>query len=491
MSSDLLLRTESVTKSFGGTPVLSGISLELHTGEILGLVGENGAGKSTFVKCLLGLHKPDSGSITFLGRDLLRTGPDGIAGIPQEFNLVNDLTVAENIFLGREPRRFGLLLNRELMRSESRRLLRKLDVEMDPDRMIDSLSVAEKQMVEIAKALSVNCRLLIMDEPTTVLNQNESAILFRIMKELKEAGTSIIFISHRLEEIRTICDRVAVLRDGVLVSCDPAASLDAMEIARRMVGRELKQMFPPTVPPSGEALLTVENLSSGKEVRNVSFELKPGITGLAGLAGAGRTELAETICALRSRSSGTVKLAGETLHLRKPSDAPAHGIVYLSEDRQGSGILTEFPLDKNTTLSSLRRYCHAGFIDRRAERACAESYVEKFRIKTASVETELKYLSGGNQQKVALAKCLDNHPRVFLFDEPTRGVDIGARSDIYHFISELAASGVACLLISSDLEEVIGMCSKVMVMRAGELAGTLENEHVTEEEIMYLATGVK
>ena len=289
MSSDLLLRTESVTKSFGGTPVLSGISLELHTGEILGLVGENGAGKSTFVKCLLGLHKPDSGSITFLGRDLLRTGPDGIAGIPQEFNLVNDLTVAENIFLGREPRRFGLLLNRELMRSESRRLLRKLDVEMDPDRMIDSLSVAEKQMVEIAKALSVNCRLLIMDEPTTVLNQNESAILFRIMKELKEAGTSIIFISHRLEEIRTICDRVAVLRDGVLVSCDPAASLDAMEIARRMVGRELKQMFPPTVPPSGEALLTVENLSSGKEVRNVSFELKPGITGLAGLAGAGRT----------------------------------------------------------------------------------------------------------------------------------------------------------------------------------------------------------
>ena len=186
-----------------------------------------------------------------------------------------------------------------------------------------------------------------------------------------------------------------------------------------------------------------------------------------------------------------MKLAGETLHLRKPSDAPAHGIVYLSEDRQGSGILTEFPLDKNTTLSSLRRYCHAGFIDRRAERACAESYVEKFRIKTASVETELKYLSGGNQQKVALAKCLDNHPRVFLFDEPTRGVDIGARSDIYHFISELAASGVACLLISSDLEEVIGMCSRVMVMRAGELAGTLENEHVTEEEIMYLATGVK
>lgn len=489
MESELLLRTEGVRKSFEGTPVLSGISLELRAGEILGLVGENGAGKSTFVKCLLGLHRPDSGSITFLGRDLLRTGPAGIAAIPQEFNLVKDLTVAENIFLGREPGRFGFL-NRSLMRSESRRLLQKLDVEIDPERKIDSLSVAEKQMVEIAKALSVDCRLLIMDEPTTVLNQKESAILFRIMRELKAEGTSILFISHRLEEIRTICDRVAVLRDGVLVSCDPAESLDAMEIARRMVGRELKQMFPPTVPPSGPPLLTVENLSSGKEVKHVSFELQAGITGLAGLAGAGRTELAETICALRKRSSGSVKLAGETLHLRKPADALAHGIVYLSEDRQGSGILTEFPLDRNVTLSSLRRYCHAGIIDREAERACAESYVKKFRIKTASLETELKYLSGGNQQKVALAKCLDNCPRVFLFDEPTRGVDIGARSDLYEFIRELAASGVACLLISSDLEEIIGMCDKVLVMRAGELAGTLEKEHVTEEEIMYLATGV-
>lgn len=490
MSSDFLLRADSVTKSFEGTPVLSGITLDLRAGEILGLVGENGAGKSTFVKCLLGIHKPDSGAIAFSGRDLLRSGTEGIAGIPQEFNLVNDLTVAENIFLGREPRRFGLL-DRRFMRSESQRLLRKLDAEIDPDRMIDSLSVAEKQMVEIAKALSVNCRLLIMDEPTTVLNQNESAILFRIMRELKAAGTSIIFISHRLEEIRAICDRVAVLRDGILVSCDPAVSLDAMEIARRMVGRELKQMFPPMVPPSGDTILSVENLSSGKEVKPISFELKKGLTGLAGLAGAGRTELAETICALRKRTSGSVTLSGKTLRLKKPSDALAHGIVYLSEDRQGSGILTEFPLDRNTTLSSLRRYCRAGIIDRKAERACAESYVEKFRIKTASVETELKYLSGGNQQKVALAKCLDNRPRVFLFDEPTRGVDIGARSDIYHFISELAASGVACLLISSDLEEIIGMCSRVMVMRSGELAGVLENEHVTEEEIMYLATGVK
>ena len=489
-ASEILLKTENVAKQFGGTPVLTGISLELPAGEILGLVGENGAGKSTFVKCLLGIHKPDSGSILFTGKPLTRR-TKGIAGIPQEFNLVNDLTVAENIFLGREPRRFGLIDFRRMI-LKSTALLRRLDSDIDPRRMIDALSVAEKQMVEIAKALAEDCRLLIMDEPTTVLNRNESKILFRIMRELKEKGRSIIFISHRLEEIRTVCDSVAVLRDGVLVSHDPAKNLDAMEIARRMVGRELKQMFPPKMPPStGKAVLSVRNLSSGQAVRNVSLELGPGITGLAGLAGAGRTELAEAICGLRKRQSGEIVLNGKKQKIRKPSDALEHGIVYLSEDRQGTGILTGFPVDRNITLSSLRNYCRGGFIRKKEETACAESYVEKFHIRTASLNTELKYLSGGNQQKVSLAKCLDRHPSVFLFDEPTRGVDIGARSDIYTFISELAASGVACLLISSDLEEVTGMCSRVLVMRSGELAGCVENEHVTGEEIMYLATGVK
>ncbi len=311
------------------------------------------------------------------------------------------------------------------------------------------------------------------------------------MRVLKAAGTSVIFISHRLEEIRTVCDRVAVLRDGVLVSVDPASELAAIEIARRMVGRELTRMFPPKHYPDMEhPVLEVTNLTSGREVRGVSLSLGKGITGLAGLAGAGRTELAETICAIR-KGRGEIRLNGELLHLKKPSDAIAHGIVYLSEDRQGSGILTEFPLDRNVTLASLARYCTAGFIRRKDEEAAAEDYVAKFRIKAASVSEELKYLSGGNQQKVAIAKCLDIHPQVFIFDEPTRGVDIGARSDIYTFISELAQSGVACLLISSDLEEVIGMCERVFVMRSGELAGCVEREHVTEEEIMYLATGIQ
>ena len=488
MGTEPLLELDSIVKSFGGTPVLSGIALTMKPGEILGLVGENGAGKSTLVKCLLGIHRPDSGTIRFLGRPL-RAGEPEIAGIPQEFNLVGDLTVAENIFLGREPVRFGLI-DRKTMNRNARAGLARLGVEMDPDRKIASLGVAEKQMVEIAKALSVECRLLIMDEPSTVLNQNEAAILFRIMRELRSEGKSVIFISHRLEEIRAVCDRVAVLRDGVLVSCDPAAELSAAEIARRMVGRELTRMFPPREMPDAETVLSVEHLSSGREVRDVSFTLGKGITGLAGLAGAGRTELAEAIAGIR-RCRGTIRLNGVPLRLKNPSEAIAQGIVYLSEDRQGSGILTDFPLDVNTTLSSLARYCRAGFIGRNKIREAAEGYVGKFRIRTPGLSTPLKYLSGGNQQKVALAKCLDTRPKVFLFDEPTRGVDIGARSDIYTFIRELARSGVACLLISSDLEEVIGMCEKVLVMRAGEIAGCLEREHVTEEEIMYLATGVQ
>lgn len=489
-SASILLKTENVVKHFGAAPVLNGVSLEIRKGEILGLIGENGAGKSTFVKCLLGIHKPDSGTILFEGKPLTKRTP-GIAGIPQEFNLVNDLTIAENIFLGREPQKFGLIDSGKMIR-ESGKILAKLDSSIDPRRMIDTLSVAEKQMVEIAKALSEECRLLIMDEPTTVLNQNESRILFRIMKELKEKGCSIIFISHRLQEILTICDTVAVLRDGILISKDPVSALDAPEIARRMVGRELKQMFPPKLPLSQEKpVLSVRDLSAGKAVRGVSFDLPPGITGLAGLAGAGRTELAETICGLRKRTGGTVLLRGEELAIRKPSDALDRGIVYLSEDRQGSGILTEFPVVQNITLSNLKEYCPGGFISREKENECARSYVEKFHIKTASLDTELRYLSGGNQQKVSLAKCLECHPSVFLFDEPTRGVDISARSDIYTFISELAQSGVACLLISSDLEEIIGLCRRVLVMRSGELAGCVENEHVTQEEIMYLATGVK
>lgn len=488
MPTEPLLELDSIVKSFGGTAVLSGVSLTVGSGEILGLVGENGAGKSTLVKCLLGIHRPDSGTIRFLGQTL-RPGEKEIAGIPQEFNLVNDLTVAENIFLGREPVRFGLL-DRKAMNEGARVQLARLGVELDPARRIASLGVAEKQMVEIAKALSVKCRLLIMDEPTTVLNQNEAAILFRIMRELRAAGTSVIFISHRLEEIRAVCDRVAVLRDGVLVSCDPAAELSAHEIARRMVGRELTRMFPPKEMPDSEAVLSVEHLSSGREVRDVSFTLGKGITGLAGLAGAGRTELAEAVCAIR-RSRGTIRLNGVPLRLKNPSEAIVRGIVYLSEDRQGSGILTEFPVDANTTLSSLARHCRAGFIRGEEVLRTTESYIEKFRIRTPSPTAQLKFLSGGNQQKVALAKCLDTRPKVFIFDEPTRGVDIGARSDIYTFIRELAQNGVACLLISSDLEEVIGMCEKVFVMRAGRLAGCLEREHVTEEEIMYLATGVQ
>ncbi len=479
----MLLETIQLTKSFDGNPVLKGISLTLESGCILGLVGENGAGKSTLIKCLTGIHKQDSGVIHWEG---------AVSCIPQEFNLINDLTVAENIFLGREPSRFGRIRYSEMNRS-AENILQKLHAEIRPDVLVGTLGAAKKQMVEIAKALSVQSRLLIMDEPTTVLNRTEAEILFGIMRTFKESGGSVLFVSHKLEEVREICDEVAVLRDGILVARDAAKNLSAKEIAEKMVGRELNRMFPPKlIPHREEFLLEANGLSDGKTVREASFRLRKGaVTGLAGLAGAGRTELAEMLCGIRHPKKGRIIFNGETLSLRRsPADALKQGIAYLSEDRQGSGILTEFPLSSNITLSSLRKYCRFGVISKRRENDCVRQYISDFQIKTSSGTTELKFLSGGNQQKAAIAKGLDTDPKIYVFDEPTRGVDIGARSEIYSLIRNLAEQGMACLLISSDLEEILGMCDQVMVMRNGAITGTLSGEKLNEKEIMYLATGV-
>ena len=477
-----LLKTEQLTKQFGGITVLNGVSLEIPAGTILGLVGENGAGKSTFVKCVTGIYKPDGGTVSLGGN---------VSMIPQEFNLVQDLSVCENIFLGREPACFGII-NRKKMAEESARLLSELSSEISPYGSVAELNVAEKQMVEIAKALSVQSKLLIMDEPTTVLNSRETSVLFRVMRELKKVGCSIIFISHRLDEICTICDEVAVMRDGSLVHRSPASELDPEKIAKLMVGRELTRLFPEQIiSRSGENALECREITSGKEVRNVSFVLKRGsVTGLAGLAGAGRTELAETICGLRKKNRGTVAVFGKEVSNRTPAEAIRNGMVYLTEDRQASGLLPDFSVTRNTTLAALKKYCTAGFIHSGKETLTTGEYIKEFRIKTSSPEAQISSLSGGNQQKVAIAKCLDNSPEIFIFDEPTRGVDIGARREIYDFIASLAENGMTCLIISSDLDEIIGMCPRILVMRAGELAGELNGTEITQENIMYLATGV-
>ena len=479
-----MLRVENLTKCYDAEKALDGVSLTLEAGRILGLIGENGAGKSTFTKCLTGVVKPTSGRIE------LEPGVS-VGWIPQEFNLVEHLTVTENIFLGRERSRFGLL-DRAAMRREAARRLARLHADIDPDTPVAELPPSGKQMVEFAKALDESYRLLLMDEPTTILNAEETQRLFAIMREFKASGGSIIYISHKLAEVKEICDEIAVLRDGTLVSVSPASELDPPEMARRMVGRELSRMFPaPPSNPPGTPALEVEHLSSGRAVRDVSFVLRHGeILGVAGLAGAGRTEMAEALMALRRIDGGTVKVNGRAVRFRRPAEAVAAGLSYLPEDRQGSGILPGFTIGENITLVSLARYCR-GLLRPAEIRRAAEAYVKEFRIKPARPDALLCELSGGNQQKVAMAKGLDTRPEIFIFDEPTRGVDIAARRDIYEFIRNLANGGVACLLISSDMEEILGMCGRVMVMRAGAVAGFRSGEELTQEELMYLAIGVE
>ncbi len=486
-----LLETRELSKSYDAVRALQSVSLSVESGSILGLIGENGAGKSTFAQCITGLIRPSSGQILLDGTPITGTTPE-ISGIPQEFNLVEDLTVAENIFLGREPVRFGLLdWNR--MRLESRNWLTKLEADIDPDAMVASLSPASKQMVEVAKAFSHNCRILLMDEPTTILNHNETQRLFGIMREFRDQGNAIIYISHKLAEVKEICDRIAVLRDGVLVSIADSNQLDPEEMARRMVGRELTRMFPqPSNTALGETVLEVEHLVSKPAVQDISFELHRGeLLGVAGLAGAGRTELAEAIAGLRKIDSGIIRLAGCERKFHTPVQAVSAGISYLPEDRQGTGILPDFSIEANITLVSLSRYCQGGVFHRKVARQVAGRYVKRFQIKPPDVSAPLSSLSGGNQQKVSIARGLDTNPTIFIFDEPTRGVDVGARREIYDFIRELADSGVACLMISSDMEELLGMCKKIMVVRDGCVAGFAEGNQLTETRLMYLAIGVK
>ena len=503
-----LLQVSELHKSYGSVEVLHGVSFEMFPGEILGIIGENGAGKSTLMKCLNGISPHTSGNIRFNGIPFQPKHPadairGGIITIPQEFNLVNDLNIYENIFLGQEKRgRFGLL-DKAFMRQRAAELLEELNADLNVDALVADLSVAAKQLVEIAKALATTrpatveesapkgC-LLIMDEPTTVLNQHEVHTLFKTVRKLQAAGTSIIFISHKLKEVLEICDKVAVLRDGNLVSFTGVEGLDEAELARRMVGRPLSQMFSEKAisSPNAETALEVSHLEVEGVLHDISFELRRGeVLGFAGLVGAGRTELAETLYGIRQPSSGVVKIFGKETHIRTPRQALSEGLAYLPEDRQGTGILTSFPLAANVTLSSLERYCHP-FISTKEENAQANQYIDHFHIKSNGTDTLLCDLSGGNQQKVAIAKGLDTKPRIFIFDEPTRGIDIQAKSEVYAFIRSLLEQGLACILISSDLEEVIGICRRVAVMRDGRIAGFLQDDDISEERIMYLASGV-
>ena len=488
----------NVTKEFGPVRVLHGVGFALQPGRVYGLLGENGAGKSTLMKILAGYESPTTGEVVVDGAVRAPGGgsraaeAQGIVLIHQEFNLADDLTIAQNIFLGHEIKK-GPFLDDKAMREKTRAALAQVGLPLDPDTRVRKLIVAEKQLVEIARALARNARLLILDEPTATLTPGETERLFALMAELKAAGVTIIYISHKLDEVERTTDEVVVMRDGLLVAREPTASVTRRQMANLMVGRELADLFPPKrpAPAGGEPAMKVRGLSVPGWAEDVSFDVRRGeILGFAGLVGAGRTELFEGLLGLRPRSAGTVELAGKPVNLKSPRDAARHGLTYLSEDRKGKGLHVHFSLRPNLTLMALERYAKP-WLDPAAEQAALRNAVQEFGIRTGSLEVRASSLSGGNQQKLALAKVLHPGPSVVVLDEPTRGVDVGAKREIYHLVQRLAEQGLAVVVISSELMELIGLCHRVAVMRAGRLQTTLQEPYLTEEELSAHATGTR
>ena len=499
-NSGVILSIQQITKEFSGVKVLDNVSFDLRRGEIMGLIGENGAGKSTLIKIITGIYSPSDGTMKLNGHpvevpDYITAKKLGISLVPQEFNLINTLTVYENIFLVNEFIKKSGLLDKAKMRELAAKQLEELKMPVDVNHLIGDLSVAEKQMVEISKALMLHAKLLIMDEPSTTLTGHEVDTLFALMRDLKAQGVTIIFVSHKLGEIKAICDRVTVLRDGKLISVDEVSSVNEEDIARKMIGRtDFSKIFPKKIPrETGTEVLEVNKLSINGLLKDISFSLRKGeILGFAGLVGSGRTELAEAIMGIRHINAGTVDLKDKgKVHIRKPAQAVNYSLGYISEDRQGKGIVQGFNLPQNITLISLKKYTRGIFIDKNTEAEKSKEYTKTFRIAAASQKMALRFLSGGNQQKVYLSRWLDTNPSILILDEPTRGIDVNAKHEIYEFIHQLAERGISCWVISSELEEIIGLCSRVYVMRGGMLTGCLEGDQVNEEEIMFHATGIR
>jgi ribose transport system ATP-binding protein len=484
-----------ITKRFPGVTALDHVDFELEKGEVHVLLGENGAGKSTLIKMLSGAYQPDEGEILVDGEKVeISSAMDaqalGISTIYQEFNLVPQLTVAENILLGRQPRRFGVV-NRSKMRKDARELLERIKVRVNADARVEDLGVAQRQMVEIAKALSLDARILIMDEPTASLSGQEVGRLFEIIHGLQEDEVGVIFISHHLDEVTEIGDRVTVLRDGEYVDRVPA-STDHSDFVRLMVGRDIEDQFPRRKPEIGDVLLEVKNLSQEGVLEDISFELRAGeVVGIAGIVGAGRTELAEAIFGSEPADSGEVWVRGETLRPGHPREAKDRGIGFITEDRQGEGIVQPLSVSENLGLAALGDNSSLGLVNRRKQRQQAEKMIEDLNIRTPGPEQEIRYLSGGNQQKVVIGKWLLNNSKILIMDEPTRGIDVGAKVEIYELINDLTENGAGILMISSELPEVLGMSDRVLVMSQGHITGELLAEEATQENVMELATQQK
>ena len=495
MTESPVLEMRHIGKRFPGVVALDDVDFELRRGEVHVLLGENGAGKSTLMKILSGAYPKNAGNIILDSAEVEIRNPKhaqtlGISTIYQEFNLIPHLSIGENIFLGREPAHVPGVIDQRAMFQAARRALSDLGLALNPRKLVKELRVAEQQMVEVAKALSLDARILIMDEPTAALTEHEIVELFATIRRLKDKGVSIVYISHRLEELFEIGDRVTVLRDGRSVGTYDVREMSKAELIRLMVNRELTELFPKEKAPMGPEVLRVEGLTTQGGLKDIAFALHKGeVLGIAGLLGAGRTELARAIFGLDKISSGGIYINGTLRKIGSPRSAINAGIGFLTEDRKSQGLVLPLSVERNLCLSSLDKFSKWGVMDTRQEKQAASRYVKELRIKTPSLDQKVIFLSGGNQQKVVLSKWLCSQAEIFIFDEPTRGVDVGAKAEIYQLMNRLTASGVAIIMISSEMLEVLGMSDRILVMRGGQITGEFSADEATQERILQCALG--
>ena len=494
-SSEYLLEVAGVRKEFPGVVALDDVQFRLKRGTVHALMGENGAGKSTLMKIIAGIYTPDRGTFRLRGQDIRLTSPldaleNGIAMIHQELNLMAPMTVAENIWIRREPvNRFGFI-NHAVMRRRTAELFERLNIDLDPEGEVGRLSVANRQMVEIAKAVSFDSDVLIMDEPTSALTDREVDHLFKIIRTLKAQGKGIVYITHKMNELFEIADEFSVFRDGKYIGTEPSAKVTRDDIIRMMVGREITQMFPKETVPIGDVVLKVEGLGLTRVFRDVSFEVRAGeILGVAGLVGSGRSNIAETLFGVTPATAGTISIRGNRVVIDTPNRAMANGMAFLTEDRKETGCFLILDVLENTQMAVLQnKFVKNGFVSQRAlTRECAEMS-KALRVKTPNLQETILNLSGGNQQKVLIARWLLTHPRILILDEPTRGIDVGAKAEIHRLISKLAGEGVAVIMISSEMPEILGMSDRIMVIHEGRVTGFLDREEATQVKIMELAS---
>ena len=491
---EYIVELENICKSFPGVKALDNVHFHLKAGEVMALLGENGAGKSTLMKVLSGVHNKDSGTIRIFGQEVDNMNPKraqelGVAIIHQELNMCQHLTVAENMFLGRE-RHKGVMLSQKEMNAEAARVLRSLDIDLDPTTMVGSLQVSKQQMVEIAKALSTNARILIMDEPTSALTSKEIDELFRIIRQLRAEGKGIVYISHRLEELQHIVDRVTIMRDGHYITEGNFADMDMSYIIANMVGREIKEKFPRVHCEKGKKIFEVKHLNAGRMVRDVSFESYEGeILGFAGLMGAGRTETTRAIFGVDPKESGEIWLDGREIRIKNPMDAIRQGVVLAPEDRKKDGLCTKLSIRSNIELPNLDIACNKlGVVNRKKVTEMVETAKRNFSIKMPNDEIDAGSLSGGNQQKVVVGKWLARESRVVIFDEPTRGIDVAAKVEIYNLMNDLKKQGISVIFVSSEMPEVLGIADRIIVMCDGRITGEMMVQDATQEKILELAT---